>query len=497
MKGTIQIRRTTAILSGLVVVLVAALAITWASNANRVPVFLSSAQAATGVELPVNGTFAPIVKRTAPAVVNVSSSKVVKNQGTPSGFFSDPMFRQFFGNIPQQPREQKLHSLGSGVIVSSDGYILTNNHVVDGATDVKVSFADGREVPAKVVGADQPTDVAVLKIDRKDLPTMPIGDSSKAEVGDIVLAIGNPLGVGQSVSMGIVSAKSRSLNGQIEAYEDFIQTDAAINHGNSGGALVNTRGELIGINTAILGGDGGGNIGIGFAIPSNLAKNIMTQLIEKGKVTRGFIGILPQEITPEMRQSFGLSQDQGGIAVAQVSSDSPAAKAGLQVGDAIVALNGEKVADVAAFRLKVAGLAPGTRVNLKVIRDGAPKDFSLTLATNTEVGKLRKGGSPENQGSGSESALQGVQVDNLSPDAIQQLNLPAGTKGVLVTDVDENSPAAEAGLRPNDVIERVNHKPVTSTDDLDQALRQGGGKGGTLLLVRRGAASAFIVVPNK
>jgi serine protease Do len=373
---------------------------------------------------------------------------------------------------------------------------LTNNHVVDGATDVKVSFADGREVPAKVVGADSPTDIAVLKIDRKGLQTMPIGDSSKAEVGDIVLAIGNPLGVGQSVSMGIVSAKSRSLNGQIETYEDFIQTDAAINHGNSGGALVNTRGELIGINTAILGGGSGGNIGIGFAIPSDLAKNIMTQLIEKGHVTRGFIGILPQEITPEMRQSFGLGADQGGIAVAQVSPDSPASKAGLQVGDAIVALNGEKVDDVAAFRLKVAGLAPGTRVNLKVVRDGVTKDFALVLATNNELAKLNKGGDQNAPGGGSETALEGVQVDNLTPDAIQQLNLPAGTKGVLVTDVDENSAAADAGLRPNDVIERVNHKPVTSVSDMDAALRQGGSNG-TLLLIRRGAGSAFLVIPNK
>lgn len=489
-------RRSTAILSAAVVVLVAALGITWASGAHTVPVFVTSAMAAGGNELPASGTFAPIVKRTAPAVVNVSSSKVVKNQGMPSGFFSDPMFRQFFGNIPQQPREQKMHSLGSGVVVSADGYILTNNHVVDGATDVKVSFADGREVPAKVVGADSPTDIAVLKIDRKGLQTMPIGDSSKAEVGDIVLAIGNPLGVGQSVSMGIVSAKSRSLNGQIETYEDFIQTDAAINHGNSGGALVNTRGELIGINTAILGGGSGGNIGIGFAIPSDLAKNIMTQLIEKGHVTRGFIGILPQEITPEMRQSFGLGADQGGIAVAQVSPDSPASKAGLQVGDAIVALNGDKVEDVAAFRLKVAGLAPGTRVNLKVVRDGVTKDFALVLATNNELAKLNKGGGQNTPGKGSESALQGVQVDNLTPDAIQQLNLPSGTKGVLVTDVDESSAAADAGLRPNDVIERVNHKPVTSVSDMDAALRQGGSNG-TLLLIRRGGGSAFLVIPNK
>jgi Do/DeqQ family serine protease len=498
MKGTIQLRRSTAILSAAVVLLVAALAGTWAINSNRVPAFVTTAHAA-GAELPSGGTFAPIVKRTAPAVVNVSSSKVVKNQGMPSGFFDDPMFKQFFGQVPRQPREQKMHSLGSGVIVSTDGYILTNNHVIDGATDVKVTFADGKEVPAKVVGADAPTDVAVLKIDRTGLTAMPIGDSSKSEVGDLVLAIGNPLGVGQSVSMGIVSAKSRNLKGAIENYEDFIQTDAAINHGNSGGALVNTSGELIGINTAILGGDGGGNIGIGFAIPSNLAKGIMNQLVEKGKVTRGFIGILPQEITPDMRQAFGLTQDQGGIAVAQVSADSPASKAGLQVGDVIVSLNGEKVEDVSAFRLKVASFSPGSKVALKVIRDGATKDYSLTLATNTEVGKLNRSRDGQGNGgsNGTDSGLQGVQVDNLSPEAVQQLNLPANTKGVLVTDVDESSAAAEAGLRPNDVIERVNHQPVTTVDDLDKAMQKGSPKGGTLLLVRRGAASLFVVVPSK
>ncbi len=491
MPSTIQIRRSTAILSTVILVLGAALAVNWASNSHRLPDFASTAHAAS---VPMSGTFAPIVKDALPAIVNVSSSKVVHTQGMPGGMPDNPMLREFFGNIPHQPRTQRMQSLGSGVIVSPDGYILTNNHVVDGATDVKVSFRDGKEVPAKVVGADQPTDIAVLKIDRSNLPALPIGDSSKAEVGDIVLAIGNPFGLGGTVSMGIVSAKGRSGLG-IENYEDFIQTDAAINQGNSGGALINTRGELIGINTAILGGDGGGNVGIGFAIPSNLAKNVMNQLIEHGKVTRGYIGVYLGEITPNMRQAFGMSPDQGGVAITQVEPGGPGAKAGLKVEDVILAMNGDKIEDMQAFRLKVASLAPGTRIDLKVLRNGSTLDIPLTLGTNNMTAAQDNG--PAGERNGGPSGLEGVQVQTLTPDIAQQLGLTGDAHGVIVTNVDESSAAAEAGLRPNDIIERVDRQPVSTASEFERTIRGSNNPGGTLLLVRRGPASAFLVIPRK
>ncbi len=303
MSRVMQIRRSTAIFVILIAVLTGALAYSWTS-ARHVPIFVATAQAAT-TEAFQQGSFAPVVQRAMPAVVNVSTTSKVKTQesqfGQEGGPFDD-FFRQFFGGrTPQQmqPRERIAHALGSGVVVSPDGYILTNNHVVEGATDIKVSFSNEREIPAKVIGTDAASDLAVIKVDQHNLPTLSLGNSASSQVGDIVLAIGNPFGLGQTVTMGIVSAKGRSGLG-IEAVEDFIQTDAAINPGNSGGALINTRGELIGINTAIVGGQGG-NVGIGFAIPANMARNVMEQLIKSGKVTRGFIGIMPNAITPGQR----------------------------------------------------------------------------------------------------------------------------------------------------------------------------------------------------
>src|SRR5579864_151663 len=326
MKG--HIRKSTAVLLFTIALLAGALFVTLGQH--RVPVFIDTAHAAAVDQGPLT-SFAPVVKRAMPAVVNISSSKVVKAQQMPRGMFDDPFFRQFFGGrIPeqQQPRSQRETSLGSGVVVSPDGYILTNNHVVEGATDVKVSFANKEEYPAKVVGTDKYTDVAILKIDKKGLTALPFADSARAEVGDVVLAIGEPFGLGQTVTMGIISAKGRAGLG-IERYEDFIQTDAAINRGNSGGALIDTKGELVGINTAILSGETGGNQGIGFAIPANMARNIMDQILKKGKVTRGFMGILPRELTPDMAKEFNLAGGPG-VLIAQVSPNTPASKAGLK-----------------------------------------------------------------------------------------------------------------------------------------------------------------------
>ena len=503
-----QIRRSTAIFVILIAALTGALAWSW-TGARHVPIFVSAAQAAT-TDAFQSGSFAPVVQRAMPAVVNISTTSKVRVQDNPFGQDGGPFddfFRQFFGGRGQmqQPRERVAHALGSGVVVSPDGYILTNNHVVDGATDVKVSFSNQKEIPAKVIGTDAASDLAVIKVEQSNLPTLPLGNSSTSQVGDIVLAIGNPFGLGQTVTMGIVSAKGRSGLG-IELVEDFIQTDAAINPGNSGGALIHARGELIGINTAIVGGQTGGNVGIGFAIPANMARNIMEQLIRTGKVTRGFIGILPNAIAPGEEQAFGLKPGQKGVAISQVDPNTPGAKAGLQVGDVIIAVNGNPVQDENSFRLQVAGMAPGTKVELRIVRNGAEQTVPVTLGENTQLARALRGrrgqGPGGDQGGGGEaSALAGVQVDSLTPDIQQKLSLPTKVTGVVVTDVAEGSGAAEAGLQEGDVIERVNHQKVTSPADFDTAVKASGNRQ-VLLLVYRGVqggqgVSRFIVVPNQ
>jgi serine protease Do len=491
MKG--HISKSTAALLAVIALLAGALVVT-ISSPSRIRVFADTTRAAeTG---PIT-TFAPIVKRAMPAVVNISSSKVVKEQPQ-QGFFDDPFFRQFFGGrLPQQeqPRSQRATSLGSGVVVSPDGYILTNNHVVDGATDVKVSFADKEEYPAKVIGTDKYTDVAVLKINKSGLTTLPFADSGKAEVGDVVLAIGEPFGLGQTVTMGIISAKGRAGLG-IERFEDFIQTDAAINRGNSGGALIDTRGNLVGINTAILSGETGGNQGIGFAIPANLAHNIMDQIMSKGKVTRGFLGITPQELTPEMAKAFGVPNTHG-VAVATVVPDSPAAKAGLKVGDVITAVNGTPAEDVNSFRLQVAGFAPGTTVHLKIDRGGQTLDLPVTLSEFNLEAEGKGDNEPNLPGGGEKGALKGLSVQGLTPDLRQQLQVPEGTQGVVITDVDPESAASAAGLQQGDIIAQVNRKPVNTVAEFNAAVRAGASRDSTLLLVRSQQGTRFVVVPNK
>jgi serine protease Do len=395
----------------------------------------------------------------------------------------------------QQPKSQRETSLGSGVVVSPDGYILTNNHVVEGATDVKVQFSDKHEYPAKIVGTDKYTDVAVLKIDKTGLTTLPLADSSRSQVGDVVLAMGNPFGLGQTVTMGIISAKGRAGLG-IERFEDFIQTDAAINRGNSGGALIDTHGELVGINTAILSGDGGGNEGIGFAIPANLARNVMEGILKNGKVTHGFMGIIPQELTPEMAKEFNMT-DGHGVLIAQVSPDSPASKAGLKVGDVISAINGNAVEDVNNFRLTIAGFASGTTVHLKIVREGKTLEVPVALGEVNEANN-RPGGPSVVPGEGEKGALKGVSVEALTPEIRQQLQLPDDTKGgVVIANLEDDSPAAAVGLQSGDVILQVNHRPVNTVAEFNSTVKAGASKESTLLLVRRGAGTSFIVVPNK
>jgi len=444
-------------------------------------------------EAPSHTGFAPVVRKALPSVVNISSSKVSK---VPTGFFGempdDPMFRQFFGrdfnrqfNTPREAPEQREKALGSGVIMTSDGYILTNNHVVDGATDVRVTLGDKREFKATVVGTDPKSDVAVLKIDASNLAAITVADSSKVQVGDYALAIGDPFGVGQTVTMGIVSATGRSHLG-IEDYEDFIQTDAPINPGNSGGALVNDRGQLIGINTAIIAHGSEGNQGIGFAIPANMARTVMEQIVKNGKVTRAYLGIVPQDVTPAIAKAFGEKEMRGAL-VGDVSANSPAEKAGLQKGDIILEVNGKTVADSNDLRMTISMMAPETSADLKVFRNGGEREITVRLGElpTTEAAVERHNGS-------SKSSLSGVSVEALDPQTARELGVPANTQGVVVTEVQPSSAAAEAGLERGDVIQEVNRTPVKSTTDFDRAVAQS--KDQTLLLVNRKGSTMYVAV---
>ncbi|HEV2488905.1 MAG TPA: DegQ family serine endoprotease [Candidatus Acidoferrales bacterium] len=510
-RDVIQIRRWVAT-SALIVALVAGgfvgtWAVQWAGQKvlgeAKVPVKEAGAVSPVRLGEFANG-FASVVQPALPAVVNISTTQVIKVRQNMPGFFNDPLFRQFFGDQfgPQsnRPMTQREQSLGSGVIVNPDGYIITNNHVVANATDVEVTTRDKKQYKATIVGKDPATDIAVLKINASNLPTLTLGDSSKLEVGDVVFAIGDPFGIGETATMGIVSATGRSMGGQIERYEDFIQTDAAINPGNSGGAMIDLHGNLVGINTAIIPGQAmngeGGNIGIGFAIPISSAKNVMEQIIEHGKVERGYLGVLPQPVTAEMAKQFG-REEGGGALVAQVSPGTPAAKAGLQRGDIILQVNGQDVSDNQDLSSRIAAFAPGTSVQLKVFRNGQTLEVPVTLG---QLPASELGGSsapPSGPSEESSKALEGVEVENLTPDILGQLDLPASTRGVVVDSVDGSSAAAEARLQRGDVIQEVNHKPVDNLSEYRAALAGTGDKQ-VLLLVERmspnGVVTNYILI---
>jgi len=458
---------------------------------------------ATRSEAATGRGYSTVVKRVVPAVVSISTSKVVKQQ---TGFESDgsqgampqgmePFFRQFFGDDSgshfRAPRERAEKALGSGVIVSPEGYILTNNHVVDGATSVVVTLHDKREFKAHVIGTDARTDIAVIKIDGSDFPALTLGDSSKVEVGDVVLAIGNPYGVGQTVTSGIVSATGRSGLG-IEQVEDFIQTDAAINPGNSGGALVDDEGHLVGINTAILAANSGGNQGIGFAVPINLARSDMDQIVAHGKVEHGYIGILPQDVTPALSKAFN-AKDTSGALVGEVTPNSPAAHSDLKRGDIIVAINGEPVMDANQLRMKIGMTAPNSTVDLKVLRNGQTQNVSVTLGEFPST-EERASLDTHNNGAAPDKSLDGVSVENITPETAQDLKLPASTPGVVVSEVNPASRAADAGLKPGDVIQQVNHQAVANTRDFSQALGKPGKDDSVLLLVNRDGNTIFLAV---
>jgi serine protease Do len=460
------------------------------SPANMVPLKIDTNPSPVNLMEFKNG-YASVIDPALPAVVSISSTKVVKEpEGAQEFFFADPFFRQFFGDQPNsqlfKPEPQREHGLGSGVIVNSDGYILTNNHVVSGASDIEVFTQDEKQFRAKLVGTDPRTDVAVLKIDATHLPALTLGDSSRLKVGDIVFAIGDPFDVGETATMGIVSATGRGLGGAIERYEDFIQTDAAINPGNSGGALLDLHGDLVGINTAIITGGSGGNQGVGFAIPISMARNVMEQIVDHGKVIRGYLGVTIQSVDADMAKAFGLNQG-GGALVAEVTLGSPAAKAGIERGDIILELNGQQVSAPDNLSVHISQLAPGTTVHLKVARNGNTRYFDVKL---DELSEKVEAASTEQAGG---TSLQGVQVQNLTPTIARNLGIPTGISGVVVASVDPSSPAATADLESGDVIQEVNRKPVHNKAEYERALASIHDQP-ILLLVSRGPATHFIIV---
>ena len=420
-------------------------------------------------------TLAPLIKKVSPAVVNIATSGTVEIDRSP--FFDDPFFRRFFGDRPQQPQQRQTQSVGSGVIINAaKGYVLTNSHVVAKADEIIITLTDRRQLKAELVGHDPGTDVAVLKVNPDSLTALKMADSDNLEVGDFVIAIGNPFGLGQSVSSGIVSALGRTGLG-IESYENFIQTDASINPGNSGGALVNLHGRLVGINTAII-APGGGNIGIGFAIPINMARQIMDQLIEYGEIQRGRIGVQIQDLTPELAKEFNVDHD-GGALIAQVLPDSPAAKSGLSSGDVIISVNRKAVRSGSDLRNFIGLLRVGARVNLQVVRDG------VKLIIDLKVGAIEEA-----------SIEPSSEVPKLKGAAFGPIpqNSPffGRVKGVYVVSVVADSPAWKSGLRDEDVITSVNRKPVSDPGELMAIAAQGGGS--LLLNIIRGDRSLFILI---
>ncbi len=436
-----------------------------------------------------NQAYERIAKAVTPAIVAIQSTQVIKVQQSP--FMNDPFFRQFFGNMfPQVPREQREHALGSGVIVSPEGYIVTNNHVVAKATEISVTLSDKRTFKGKVVGADPQTDVAVVKINGSGLPTAPFGNSDQLKVGDTVMAFGNPFGQYFTVTRGSVSALGRS-GGQIEDIQNFIQTDAAINPGNSGGALVNVHGQVVGINTAILSGNSGpggegGSVGIGFAIPSNMAKHVMEDLVKTGKVSRGYLGVSIRDLDEGLAKQFKVPDAAGALAE-DVTPGGPADKAGLKTGDVIRKLNGQVIGEAGQLTLQVTNLSPGSVATLDILRDGQPMTLKVTLGERPSDLSARAGGGSVQQGT-----LRGIAVENLTPSIRDQLGLPSNVTGVVIAQVDPNSPAGQYGLQEGDVIESINRQPVRNVGDFNKLAAQA--KGQTLLRINRQGNGLFVVI---
>jgi serine protease Do len=428
--------------------------------------FSAAAQETASMQSGVIASFAPVVEKVAPSVVTVFTTQTVSRSMAPFPF-SDDTLRQFFGGQLPRQGKQTLQGLGSGVIVSPDGYILTANHVVSGAEEIMVGLGtELRKYKAKKVGTDPGTDVALLKIDEKNLPAITFADSEKARAGDIVLAVGNPFGLRQTVTMGIISAVGRGGVGIVD-YENFIQTDAAINMGNSGGALVDIKGQLLGINTAIFSRTGG-NQGVGFAIPANLARDVMQSLREKGRVVRGYIGASVQPLTPELAEAMKLKGEPTGALVGEVAPNTPSQKAGIKTGDVITAVNGKKINDARELRLMIGSMAPGTKAQIEVNREGQKKMFDVELA-EMPASAAAEGAeaSPEESAQPEKTTVfGGVAVADITDDIRSALNLPKDVQGAVIAEIDADSPAGKAGLREGDVIQEVNKQPVKNAKDL-------------------------------
>jgi Do/DeqQ family serine protease len=440
-------------------------------------------------------SYADIVDKTSPAVVRIEADH--KTKGGSQVQAPDDMFHQFQMPMPNQ-RPQIERGLGSGVVVNADGTILTNYHVVQDADKITVAMSDNKTYQAKVLGTDQPSDLALIKVEASNLPFLTLGDSDKVRVGDIVLAIGNPLGIGQTVTAGIISAKGRRTGLSDGSFEDFLQTDAPINRGNSGGALVDLQGQLIGINSQILsGGPSGGSIGIGFSIPSNMARSVMEQLLKDGKVHRGMLGVNIQNINDDTATALEL-KEKSGVLVSDVKSGSAAEKAGVKRGDVITAFNGEKIEDTNILRNRVAQTAPGTEIKLTVSRDGKETDLNVTLDEfKTADSKNPSGGTGGDNGNGpsGENGKLGLTLEPLTDRMAKQLGVDGGS-GLVVTDVDPSGPAAEAGIDQGDVILEINRKAVNSVADARAALDGAGGRPVLLLISRRGQTIYLTVKPD-
>jgi len=451
------------------------------AKGNSLSVLPTPALATVGA--PGATSIADVTERVLPSVVNISLTKLMKMQGGGPGPFP------FFFGPPQEGGERREQGMGSGVVISTDGYVITNNHVVEDAQEIKVTLFDKREYDAEVVGTDPRRAVAVIRLKNppNDLRAIAIDDSSKLRLGDVVLAIGNPFGVGQTVTMGIVSAKGRADVGIVD-YEDFIQTDAAINPGNSGGALVDMEGKLVGINTAILSRSGGYQ-GIGFAIPTNMAMPIMQSLKKYGRVTRGWLGVSIQDVDQELSQTMKLPTARG-VLIADVQAGSPAAKAGIQRGDVVEKVQGRDVSTTGEFRNAIAAAGAGRKVDLELYRDGKLRTIPAALG---EMAGENAGSQAPSSARPAERGLDGITLSDLSPEARRAFNLTDATlKGVVVTQLAPGSPAARAGLRPGDVLMEVNRKPVANVREFQDAY--GKARGNVLLLLHRRGTTVFVVV---